>query len=696
MMPREVLPLDEKALAFWRTEIKQARQMREQVSEAYGWDDNLKRYVPKPSKNERGQANAQVNIGADFRDVERKKAALFYDTPTVALTVKTDRPVMGEADPMTGQPQPITSPNGEPVMLSTCVSWQQEILNHLLGPNHAHVKPTVLKAIFDCLCPSGVGPVSVGYQATLTPVPVPNPLGLMFPPLEVEMPVHERWFVSRSSPKALLIPVSFKDTDFERAPWLGKDWRKPASQVRREYALPDDWAPTASDETKPYFETDADVSSGDEQAGDPWVTGVDVWYRASLRDPQVAHPELLRHLVLIDGADTPVVHEDSPHQDLAEDGTLTPDSLRGYPDVPLVLRDLSDSAWVPSDCAVTGPLTKELNKYREQIITQRDTNRNVILFDASKVDPTAKDKIVKGPGGAWVPVVEGALAQGRDAIMAQAAQVSLGRESYLGQDIIERDREKILGIASNQSGVTNTGRRTATENAIVQRNSEARFEQERQRVLEWFLMVVAKFDTLVLRYGDARLASQVLGPERGQVWAQVRKALAGAYTYTIQVDSGKYLDIEADRRQKMQMYSQVRQDPFINPRPLLKDIAQAFGYDPAEFISEPKPPEKELKASFSFKAEDLNPLNPQFPLVVKLMRQAGWNVDAADVQIAQQQASALTGQMLPVSGVGSDPNAPQAPPGHPGAQPTQPTLSRHLMDETGQMDGPAIDGRLVQ
>jgi len=701
------IPFTEKDLTFWRTEIKLARQKRQEVADTYGWDENLKRYVPKAAKDKDGRLNADVNIGADFRDVERKKAALFYDTPTVALTVTEDRVV---APPAPGLP-----PNG--LMLSTLVLWQQELLNTLLGPQHANVKPTVLKAIFDCLCPAGVGPVTVGYQVTMrketreTPVidpvtqqPVMQPpsitdtllsaVGMAPPPLkplmelvEVEIPIDERWFVSRFSPKALLLPATFMDTDFQRAPWMGKDFRKPTSQIRREYHLPADWrAGSADDQTKPYFENER-TSVTDDDAGDPYVTGVELYYRTVTRSDEEVHPDALRKLVLLDGADAPLVHADCPYQDFLEDGSLSADSLRGFVDRPLVLRDLSDSAWIPSDCAVTAQLTKELERYREQSIRQRDTNHNVILFDATKIDPTAKDKIVRGPGGDWVPVIEGALAMGKDAIMAQAAQVSLGRENFIGQEIIQNDREQILGIGANQSGNQTKGRRTATENSIVQRNSEARFEQERQRVLEWFLDVVQAFDTLVIRYADARIASQILGPERGQLWAAHKQALAGGYSYGMSVDSGKYLDIEADRRQILQFYGQVRQDPYVNPRPILKQVAEKFGFDAAEFLQEPEKPKQELKASIVIKGEDLNPLNPNFAIMVALARQGGWQINESDVKLAQTQALAVSGGMSAISGVGPDPNAPAAPE-HPGMMQKAPTINQHVVDESGDRSGP--------
>jgi hypothetical protein len=651
-------------------------------------------------------------MGVDFADVERKKAALFFDTPELGFKVIQDRPIAPKDEKEAAALAGIGTLN-----LSTLIAWHQDMVNTMLGPQRANAKHAVIKSIFECLCPSGIGPVSVGYQVTMktiqreTPVldpitqqPVMKPvpaleqvgamLGVMPPAMpepltqmvDVEIPIYERWFVSPFSSMSVLVPASFKDTDFRRAPWMGNDWRKPASQVRREYHLPKDWKASADETVKTTFD-DPTGKVDEEAAGDPYVTGVEIFYRTELRSEDEVHPEAMRKLVLVDGNDTPLVHCDSPYQDFdPETGEMSRDSLKGFVVRPLVLRDLSDSAWVPSDCSVTRQLTREGEKYRGQVIEQREGNKLVIAFDSDKMDPTAVDKIKKANGVLWVPLVGGALAQGVDSIMAQVAQPTLGRETYMGMDVIDRDRERILGIGANQAGTQTKGRRTATESTYVNRNSEARFEQERQRVLEWFLDVAAAFDTLLIRYADERIAVEILGETRGKLWAIFKGQLAGCYSYNLAVDSGKYLDIEADRQQTLQTYGQIRKDPMINPRPLLRKIAMNLGEDPAEFVVEPQKPEKEMKASISFKAtEDFNPANPSFAINVELARQAGWQISEDAVKLAQGQASGAS----MVSGVAANPNQ-QGQPEHPGMMEKAPTINQHVVDASGDRSGPKV------
>ena len=130
-------------------------------------------------------------------------------------------------------------------------------------------KATVLATIQDCLvaiqpCPdrdwlqrrhgghAGDGPgAAVDGPATGQPIPGPPvPSGKLVP-----VPVWEDFFWRRISPKAILLPVTLKDTRYDEAPWIGYQWRKPSSSVKQQYKLPEEW--TGGNDSaldKPYFE----------------------------------------------------------------------------------------------------------------------------------------------------------------------------------------------------------------------------------------------------------------------------------------------------------------------------------------------------------------------------------------------------------------------------------------------------------
>jgi hypothetical protein len=659
--PPTQLPLSEEDLTFWRAEIDRSVKLRDGVISAWGVTDNLERYTPK-SVTTGTKMSGEVNVGKDFSDVERKKAALFYDTPDIAMV-----------------PDPGTD--------GSVLQLHQELVNTLLSAKRMDAKATVLPTIQDCLVAIQPVPTEIGYSAvtvdmpetqpgpptpdpqTGQPVPgPPMPTGKMVP-----VPVWEEFFWRRISPKAVLVPVTLKDTRYDEAPWIGYQWRKPRSVVKQQYKLADDWTGgNDSSLDKPYFEPLVDPG----EESEPMVAGVKLWYRASLRDPNITHPQVLRVLELIDGLPDPVVHQQVPYQEIGPDGRLTPNSMLGLPCHPLALRDLTDSPFVASDCTLTGPLTRELNTFRTQMIERRDASKLHMLFDSAKINTEVRDKIENGSAPKMIPVEPGALEGGADAIMQQVPAVQLGRESYMGQDVIERDRDGILGMNQNITNPRGEGGKTATEVKTVQRNTDARFEQERQRVLQWWLTGVQKVSALVLRYGD-RIAVEILGPQRGQAWVHARdNGQFTRFSFEIVIDSGTFVDIEERKRQDIQLYNLTAKDPTLNRSTLQARIATDFGIDPAGWIVT-KPPEHKPDpptVSIAVKPEDLDPMLPSYQGTFAILTAGG-----------------VKGLPPPKPVL---PPAPIAPlPGvvpHQGMPSQLERLDQHQLDQTGQPPGPKV------
>ena len=698
--------------------LDRARKKREAVAKEYDWDGNRERYVPKP-RMDGDKVIHDVNVGADFRDVERKKAALLFNTPDVSLIPDEPSRIINQPPP--GQAPP---PGAQPIAMGSLVSAHQELINGLLGPRHANAKPAMLKALFDVLCPAGVGVFKVGYDTRAVPVdqpmadpvtgmPMINPVTGQPLTQSIDLPIWEHWFLSRVSPKGLIIPADFRDTDHRNAPLIGYDYCIPASHARRAHNLGDNWKPSGgtSDAKKPYF---SDEKDHEYSADDPAVLCTYVEYKAEhFAEPGVpVHPEQINVMVWCD--DVLVKHEPHPDQSIGNDARLTGDSITEFTVQTLTLRDFSDSAWVASDSTATAALTKEINKYRTVTVQQLDGQRHLTLYDPSKLNAETVAKIDKGTIGNYVPVEPGALDGNPDGIMKQVSTIQQGRESYLGQDYIERDRNAILGIDANQGGQTTPTKRTATELSIVQRNSEARFEQERQRVLECYLRLVRIFDTLVLRYCDARNASIILGPVKGQLWAQHKQHLLGGYSYNLAIDSSKYLDNEAEKRNWLQLYNLTAKDPNTRRVTVLKKVAAAWGLDPAEWVVDqlPDPKPEPPKITFQISLDQFNPMLPQFPIVVEVARQLGLTISAESIQLAQQQAQLLpmagrnttTGEApndpvemaggsapAPTAGVGPDPKAPKRPQVPQSVAEPADRLNQHQLNLTGRLPGGGVE-----
>jgi hypothetical protein len=652
-----MLPLSKVDLDFWRAELTRSRKQRTDVISQWDVLGNLERYTPKTVMDGH-KVDGKVNIAKDFSDVERKNAALFFNTPTIALV----------PDPGTNQ---------------QALLLHQEVINGLLSAKRMDVMATVRPTIQNCLVAIQPVMTEISYRAVsvnvdqqqpvidpLTQQPVLDPMTQQ-PAVQVQsvpVIVWEQFSWQTLSPRAGLIPVTQRDSKYDQGAWIGYDFQKPTSQIRTEHGLPDDWTGAALPD-KPYFEPLGEQTDDHE----PMAGGARIWYRASFRDPTVSHPELIRELVLAEGQDEPLVHRDCPCQAIGPDGRLTPDSMIGYPLHPLALRDLTDSAYCAADCTLTGPLTRELNTFRTDIILRRDGSKLHMLMDTSRVNPEVRDKIEAGGRlPKMIPVEAGALDAGADKIMVQVPAITLGRETYTGQDIIERDRAQILGMDANQVGASGSSK-TATEVSTVQRNADARFEQEHTRAQEWFLRGVQKVSALVLRYGD-RIAVEILGPARGAAWKQARDGgQFGRFSCEIVMDSGSYIDIEARKRQTLQLYEMTAKDPSLNRGVVQARMATDFGLDPGQWIVSKQPEQKPQppNVSISVSPIDLDPTLPTYPATFALLTAAGAKGLPPPVQPPPQ------------------PMAPGAPPAqHPGMAEKIDHLNKHQSDLTGERSGP--------
>lgn len=625
--PMRAIPLDDKELSRWKADIERSAQRIENIKGA--WERQLTAYTPDYSDKWGGD----INPGKDFYQVEQKKPQLFYETPYVVLA----------------------PPEGVQVDPQTAAAIQQEQLglNRDLGRDVLNVKRMVDKVLFDVLCPAGVGPSKLGFTNITRDVPAPpDPLTHQAPmdktgqPVMVPVPVFQELFWERFSPLKLLIPTNFFDTDWDKAPWLGMKFSIPRRIAKAQWRLPADLKGVKSSSDQDVFKYQNNAAGMDSSEDDDLITGQEIWYKAAYYDDQELDPRKFRQLVLVDGLDEPAVHRDSPYQKMdPQTGSLTPDSMIGNPIHPLTIRDLADSAYIPSDCMMTRPLVNELVRYRTQLTEHRDSSTSVRLGDPAILTPEILAKVVRGPYGSIIMV------PGLNTSNPPVVEVShpvYSHENFQGQDIIEGDIEKVSAIGANQSGAQQDTVRSATELSIIQQASNTRLTAERNRVIAWFLGGVRKVDCLrqLLMRGADQQASPALG----------------RYTYDIKPDSGVHMDAAVTRKQALDTYNQLRQDPNLDHVAFLKEILPLLHLDPSMVKPPPPTPPKPPDVSFSVKGDDLNPLAPQYANVVTILAKYG---------IVLQPAAPL----------------PVQPSEHPGSAPRADLVDQHAADITGHLEG---------
>lgn len=612
-------PLSEEQFTQWETRLERGiaheKLFHPQAERA------LSRYakalMPAPAPN-----SDDISALLDYRHVETSKSGLFFKTPETNLLPK--------------------DPQDPAVPYDAILPLREKVLNFELGPERADAKRQIHKTLIDALAASGFMILEIGFEQVTLPTTTLQPgiLGQPPTPVEIQVPVWARRFMEAVSSKRLVIPADFRDTDFDKAPWLAVQGAIPLPDAKRlGWQFDENYEGTKTRDAETRFSD----GTSDEDAIDPQCEYTKVYYKASLFDPAVFNPELYRCLILVKGNERPVWHRDSPYQTLTPQGQLTDDSMIGNPIHVDTLRDLPDSSHVPSDLVIIERESVELDKFRTSLARSRRARRPMTLVNEGLGADTI-GKMIENSGP--IPVGEGYF-DGSNASRAVAVTQAATepRDNYTAQQIIEHDVELAVGRSANQGGQYSSKKSTATESKIVQANSKARSSTDMDRVREYFQRAVRKFDAVVQRTMTPQDLQKILGTQAAAVW-EAWRALPGRYIYNIQPDSGRFVDADEYRVQKVNEYNLFRKDPLVNASELLKQVFTALGYDAGKLVlpaqpEKPQPP----KMSFSLGLDTAPPV--PMKLAITLLEQSGY-VIPPELQQALLLQSALNEQMQDV------------------------------------------------
>jgi hypothetical protein len=604
------------------------------------WERSLERYA-KPLTPKPGQGD-EINALLDYRHVENRKAQLHFETPDVNLT-----PI----DPTDPQ-QPIVQ----------ILPLREKVLNHTLGPDGADLQEAVDQTIVDATGASGWLVIKVGHEEVSLPDPVTG----------TPVPIWTRRFLTPISSKSVIVPDGFKSTRFDEAPFLAIKGRVPVSVGRRmQWLIPAGFEGTLSKDESHFSD-----GSDDQQATEGQLEYIEIWYKAHLYDPAVFNPELYRCLILVKGLDQPAWHVDSPYQSLDERGQLTDDSMIGNPIHMGVLRQMLDSAYVPSDLVVGEQLSTELNRFRTGLMRNRRGRRPVTLIN-DKAGVGLIEKVAANAGPIPTPeeYFDGAGGQRLLSIVQAGTEP---RDNYTAQTIIEHDWQTGMGSGDNQGGQFSKQKTTATEVRTVQANSSARAKKDENRMRAWVVKLIRKFDAVLTRTATPSEIQKILGVQGAQLWEQWRQ-LPGQYAYHIQPDAGRYQDATEYRAQKVNEYNLFRKDPLVDPQELLTQVFTALGYDAGKIVRPPQPEKPEpVKISVTFNVEQAMAVPAEMKLLLAILTQQGYQIPP-EIQAmldAQAQLRAAVAQLVPEPGAEHGGSADRTEP-----------INQHQTERTGGVTG---------
>lgn len=602
------LPMSPEEIAAWWGRVDRALEARKPHEDR--WEKLLKAYLPPTGD---GADMGAINSNIHFRNTEQKKDTIYFRDPTLTLI------------PLEPLKDGIQGPDGKTYTAEDVVSIKQAVLSKLLGRDGVNLKRLAGELLFDILQPGGMAFSVIGYERDLVEVDqdVLDPMtGLPTGETQkVPVPIFEEWRWDHLSLKKGLIPHDFRSLRFDRAPWLGYKFTSPLEQAKREYKLPDDFAANATSDTATFKAT----SSGkDDGTTTPMVEGVVIWYYASQFDPSVTHRQLMRRLVLIKGlTDRAAKHTKSPYQTLDPDGRLSKDSMIGNPIHIFTLRDLSDSAYLPSDAAMTDPLVRQENTWASQDIALRDANIPRFLYDDSLAE--AIKKLQTATVGEGAPVESGKLQQGIEKLIATLPKLEKAAADVQGRAAIRQMIAETLGLGANQGGSVNDKVLSATEISSANQTAGIRTKAEQGRFMDDLLAGVRKFDALVVRFADTEDYVTWEGQNGAKRMAQWNgKMLAARMAYDIVPDSQLDVDMAQKRAAHVQYANLTMNAPETNRLEALREMARDFGKDPSKMVQQPPPKQPEIPTpNISIASADLNPLLPQYANVYQVLTQQG-------------------------------------------------------------------------
>lgn len=651
------IPLSKDDLGRWRERVKLSCRKVSDYEDA--WKDNVAQFAGKPLKA--SPESDTVVVNKDWSRVKAKQAQLFYQVPKLNLRARQEA-------------YKVAAP-----VFAAALNFE---LEHRIKAHHV-----MDEILADVLNASGIAVSKIGYDGVFEERMVPEQDPGAVPPemqagmlmsgamqmVPMQVPVYECYYWKRISPNCFVFPAEFTGTNWDESPWLGFKGYMPFEEAKRKFKLPNDF----KDRVTPRPDLLSKENEGNPPTGgDDYVEYFEIWYKAYLYDSQVKHPLHFRRLVLVTGLDDrPAKHEDSPWQRF-DAQTNKYVGLCKFPIRAMTLTTISDTSIPPSDTEASRPLILELIRSRSDILKQRRRAQPLRWFDGNGVDDDVAERLRSGDIQDMIP-----LNGPGDRVIGEIARANYPRENFDFDRISNQDLGEMWSMGPNQIGTEAPGETTAAEVKTIQGNTNVRLDYDKSKVLRYFVEAAEGIGSLMQLFHDREDYIEVVGPDgasRIEQWDRDR--IKGDYIFEAKPDSAQRVDVGQVRREKINLYQMVRNDPNANARVILEDVLRTHDIDPVTGMQPPPQPQPERpNVSYRFAGPDL--LNP---MALAVMLKSGVQITPQDIQMAQQMIMTAVQTMPPemvasqVAQASGQPTGGQAPHGGPAEQ-VQP-LSKHQLD----------------
>jgi hypothetical protein len=257
----------------------------------------------------------------------------------------------------------------------------------------------------------------------------------------------------------------------------------------------------------------------------------------------------------------------------------------GHPFVMIRNYDVPDKFYPMGDLESIEALQHELNKTRTEQMQHRRGNQRKYLAMEDALDEDAWEALESDKDGAVVKV-------NSQYSLAEAVQLmpthTISADAYNMSDIIDRDIDDITGVSDfNQTSI----RRTATEAAMIQDQSNARSADKLARIEDVLAQIGERLIQLMQQYMTGEHVIRVVGSDASPIWLDYDKdTIAGKFDFEVEGGSTSPQN-ESSRRQGALQFSDAMMPLIdmgvVDPRAVARKILLDFGVkDPASFMSQ--------------------------------------------------------------------------------------------------------------
>lgn len=644
-----------------------AASKRVRREEAKEWKTNVEMRLGVAGTSAHGDGTMLTNqgqspINPDWSLTKTKTANLYSQVPTVRLKHEQDA-------------------------FKAAVAPFAKALNYELSPKRANVGAAMEECMNDVVNASGIAAIVVGYAARFRNTKVAQEESITAPDgsvaatkdmtldqlqlLEKHGLVHlqdakdlvdYRFFTNRLSPTDILTPANFTGSDFNNADFLGYSGRMPWGDAKGELRLTDDQKEkvvAASDTVRP--DSDSDLRSDPDRDARSLAQEVRydrLYYWRHRVDPDETSFSTIWEIVFVDGLSEPVIHEPWTGQKLDEARRRYVGNTK-LPVKVLTLTYVTDNPRPPSDSQAGRPQVLDLRRSRQQMFENRQRSIPIRWFDVNRIDPLIQDTLMRGTWQGMIPTNGPG-----DRSIGEIARASYPSEDFSFDSAAKQDLMESWQIGANQNGSQAGGKHTASEASIVEQNFATRIGQERGKVASFFLSVCEALSGWMVLYSDFPNLSDQERQTMQQAWDQ--KHILHDLVFDILPDSTIVLDVSQRIERAIKLLNMTVKSGYVNPEPIITEIVELSGYDPALVMTkptQPAPPPPNISYRFTGK-DDL-----QNPVVIAMLLKQNEAPSPQNIEDAKKLLTAAQQPLAPPNPLPGAPNGAPVAPGAPAAPP---------------------------